>query len=83
MFIVSGGGGGPRVPLKIGLDCHDDLCKEKSPRPFNYLLAERVNDGINIKVKALKKDSEKFYILEDFTIPWKQTPNAASRVNLK
>ena len=82
-FIVSGGGGGPRVPLKIGLDSHDDLCKEKSPRPFNYLLAERVNDGVNITVKALKKDSKKFYILENFTIPFNQNYNTASNVNLK
>ncbi len=80
MFIVSGGGGGPRVSLKLGSDAHEDLCKEESPRPFNYLLVERTVNGLNIKVKALKKNTNKFYILDDLTIPLNKI-TTSSRTN--
>ncbi len=54
-FIVSGGGGGPRVKLKSDKEAHNDLYNGESPRPFNYLLIEKRNDGIKVTVKGLDK----------------------------
>ncbi len=68
MFVVSGGGGGPRVDLKIGEDEHKDLYDYNSPRPFNYLLITRERDGIKIKVKGLKKGESNFFDMEEFKL---------------
>jgi Icc-related predicted phosphoesterase len=69
-FIVSGGGGGPRVLLKFGPDCHEDLCKDDSrKRPFHYLLISQNDNEVEIEVKALNEDTGKFYILEKNTFP--------------
>ncbi len=67
-FIVSGGGGGPRVKLDIDKDDHKDLYKGPSPRPFNYLLINEKENGISITVKGLIKGEIKFRILENFFI---------------
>ena len=67
-FVVSGGGGGPRVKLKSGKDAHEDIYYGESPRPFNYLLIEKVDDGINVTVKGLKKGDSKFFTMEEFKI---------------
>ena len=67
-FIVSGGGGGPRVNLKIGKDAHEDLFKGDSPRPFNYLLIKKVEDGIKVTVKGLKKGSSEIFKMDEFVI---------------
>ena len=72
MFIVSGGGGGPRVLLKTGPGTHKDLVNLPSPRPFNYLLLYSKPGGINIVVRGLNKGSSQFYTLEDFSIPFKK-----------
>ena len=70
MFVVSGGGGGPRVLLKTGANIHNDLVNLPSPRPFNYLLLYQESAGITIVVKGLNKGSSKFYTLDDFSIPF-------------
>ncbi len=67
-FIVSGGGGGPRVKLKSGKDAHKDLYNGESPRPFNYLLIKKGNNGIKITVKGLKRGDSKFFRMEEFKI---------------
>lgn len=70
MFIVSGGGGGPRVLLKTGLNTHKDLVNLPQLRPFNYLLLYLKPDGIKIVARGLDKDSSHFYIIDDFSIPF-------------
>lgn len=69
-FIVSGGGGGPRVLLKTGPDSHHDYYKGPSPRPFNYLLINKLNDGLEITIRGVNKGSSKFFILEQFMLPF-------------
>jgi hypothetical protein len=75
MFIISGGGGGPRVTLNTGLECHTDLYKGKSPRPFNYLLLTETNDGVNFTVKGLNKNGKDFFILEEFNLSYPNNPD--------
>ncbi len=70
MFIVSGGGGGPRVILKTGLNIHKDLVNLPKIRPFNYLLLYSNPDGIKIVAKGLNKGSSEFYTIDDFSIPF-------------
>ena len=67
-FIVSGGGGGPRVKLKSGNDAHKDLYTGVSPRPFNYLLINKEPDGIKVIVKGLNKGRSKFFTMAEFKI---------------
>lgn len=67
-FIISGGGGGPRINLKIGKDCYNDFCKLPSPRPFNYLLLNENENGIKITAKGLKKGSSKFFVLDEVNL---------------
>ena len=68
MFIVSGGGGGPRVLLKTGLNIHKDLVNLPSLRPFNYLLLYIKPDGVEITARGLDKGSSNFYNIDDFSI---------------
>jgi len=79
MFIVSGGGGGPRVTLNRGKNCHPDLCTIPSPRPFNYLLLNQNEDGIIITVKGVDKGCTDFYTIEEFALNF----ISSSLVNLK
>ena len=69
-FIVSGGGGGPRVLLKTGQNTHHDYYKGPSPRPFNYLLINKEVDGLGITVKGVKKGSTEFFTMEHFMLPF-------------
>lgn len=69
-FIISGGGGGPRINLKVGKDCYNDFCKLPSPRPFNYLLLNENESGIKITAKGLKKGSSKFFILDEVNLQY-------------
>jgi Icc-related predicted phosphoesterase len=70
MFIVSGGGGGPRILLKTGLNIHKDLVDLPSVRPFSYLLLHVKPGGIEITARGLNKDSSKFFTIDKFTIPF-------------
>lgn len=69
-FIISGGGGGPRVILRNGADAHHDYYTGPSPRPFNYLLINKGNSGLEITVKGVNKGSTQFYTLEKFNLPY-------------
>ncbi|QQS35350.1 MAG: metallophosphoesterase [Ignavibacteriales bacterium] len=73
-YIVSGGGGGPRVDLKAGVkSIHRDLLVDDpdstAKRPFNFLVVNRSESGIEVKVMGLLKDSSKFFELEEIIIP--------------
>ena len=66
-FIVSGGGGGPRVKLLTGTKRrHEDLYSGAVPRPLHYLLMESQTDGILISVKG----SETPPLIDSFTLKW-------------
>ena len=74
MFIISGGGGGPRVLLKTGSNIHKDIVNLPQLRPFNYLLLYPKPDGVQITAKGLEKGESQFIILDNFTIPFKNIP---------
>jgi predicted phosphohydrolase len=66
-FIISGGGGGPRINLNVR-PAHFDFCRLSYPRPFNYLLLKRKGDLIEITAKGLNKGSSEFFIIESFNL---------------
>ncbi len=73
-FVVSGGGGGPRVDLKHNTEeSHHDLLANdpdtSDKRPFNFLIITRNNETIEITVKGLLKNTSEFFILEKFRLP--------------
>ncbi len=70
MFIVSGGGGGPRVLLKTGINTHKDLVNLPSLRPFNYLLLYPESARIKIIARGLDKGTSHFYRIDNFSIPF-------------
>lgn len=69
-FIISGGGGGPRVMLNNRPGIHHDYFTGPSPRPFNYLLMNKYNDGLEVTVNGVNKDSKQFFILEKFNLSY-------------
>jgi Icc-related predicted phosphoesterase len=70
-FIVSGGGGGPRVILRTGKNTHNDLCSAASPRPFHFLKLDVQQGGVTFTVNALDKRGTEFFVLEQFSLPFK------------
>lgn len=67
-FIISGGGGGPRINLNTGKKLHPDFCKLSYPRPFHYLLLKRNGNKIEVSVKGLNKGSREFFLIESFSL---------------
>jgi len=77
-FIVSGGGGGPRVILKKGEDCHIDQCRLSGIRPFHYVLIQPNKNSLEIIVKGINKGENKFFLVDNFKIEYSQN-NIASK----
>jgi Icc-related predicted phosphoesterase len=71
-FIVSGGGGGPRVFLNKGKDRHDDACSHKGVRPFHYLLLTQNENNVELVVKGINKGESEFSILDSFEMKLKK-----------
>lgn len=68
-FIVSGGGGGPRVALNSNVGCHKDECKLPSKvRPFNYITADRNGEKLELLVKGLNKKEKDFFVIEKLSL---------------
>ena len=68
-FIVSGGGGGPRVELLAGARRrHQDLYRGPSPRPFHFLLLEIGAEGVRVQVKGFEKGSRELAVLDAFLL---------------
>ncbi|MBI3557120.1 MAG: metallophosphoesterase [Deltaproteobacteria bacterium] len=54
-FLVTGGGGGPRVSLLKGKKSrHEDLFTSPSPRPLHFLIMYVRPDGVKIDVKGFQ-----------------------------
>ena len=71
-FIVSAGGGGPRVTYYTGKkQHHPDLFLGAGPRPFNYLLIQPENGKILVTVKGLDKDETQVRVIDTISIPLK------------
>jgi hypothetical protein len=70
-FVVSGGGGGPRVTLLAGADArHRDLHSAGSPRPFHYLLVEQDVSGARITVRGLDTGDAEARVIDRFELPF-------------
>lgn len=68
-FVVSGGGGGPRVRLLEGDAArHPDLFRGPSPRPFHYLLLELRGRGVEVEVKGFDKGEGAVRIIDRFRV---------------
>jgi len=68
-FIVAGGGGGPRVRLRLGTrQVHHDLCPGAAPRPFHFLWMTPVADGVRVEVKGLEKGATALQEMDQFDL---------------
>jgi hypothetical protein len=72
-YIVSGGGGGPRVTLLDGRSArHRDLFHGPSPRPFHYLVVEPGRTGVRVSVRGFDKGQNELRTLETFELAYAQ-----------
>ena len=56
-YVVSGGGGGPRVDLLRGDDArHTDLFDAPAPRPFHWLRIRQHRNALEVIVRGFQKD---------------------------
>jgi predicted phosphodiesterase len=70
-FIVTGGGGGPRVSLHTGQDQrHRDLFVGPAPRPFHYLWMVPEVWGVRVEVWGLKKGESQVRAIDRFDLKW-------------
>jgi hypothetical protein len=70
-FVVSGGGGGPRVQLLEGARRrHVDLAAGGSPRPFHYLLLEPGPAGVEVLVRGFPGGDAQVAVVDRFRLPY-------------
>lgn len=70
-FIVSGGGGGPRQPLRIGrFKRSEDLFGKTRFRPFHYIWCEHQDDGLKLTVRGIEKKEPQTRVMEEIFYPW-------------
>jgi predicted phosphodiesterase len=78
VFLVAGGGGGPRVPLlNNDIARHQDLFDAPSPRPFHYLLLRLAEGSIAIEVKGFDKGENQVRVIDRFTLKLEGSPDAS------
>jgi predicted MPP superfamily phosphohydrolase len=72
VYVVAGGGGGPRVRLAEGARRRheDDLFEGPAVRHFHYLLAKVGAEGIEVEMKGIPKGGREFEPLDRFLLPW-------------
>lgn len=71
-FLVTGGGGGPRVRLASGAARRhpEDAFSGPEVRHFHFLLCSPGPEGLQIEVVGLEKGADAFATLNRFTLPW-------------
>lgn len=74
-FLVTGGGGGPRIRLETGpRQRHgDDLFAGPPVRFFHYLLATLVAGGMEVEMRGVRKGEKTFETMDRFLLPWPET----------
>ena len=72
VFLVTGGGGGPRVSLSEGSRRRhsDDAFAGPSLRAFHYLNATLGDSGLDVAVLGLEKGGETFSPMDCFALAW-------------
>lgn len=72
-FLVSGGGGGPRVKVLQGAkQRHPDRYDGPAKRPFNYLTVTPGPSGVDVRVTGLRKGETTFFEMERLSWPWRE-----------
>ncbi len=79
-FVVTGGGGGPRIRLETGARQRhrDDLFAGPELRFFHFLLAVLTPTGIELEMRGLRKGERHFETMDRFRLPWPETSNRNS-----
>jgi len=74
VFVVSGGGGGPRAPLAMGADRRhpDDVFQGPSVRDFNFTVYTLTEVGVDAEVRGVAKGASDVHVLDRFTMAWPQ-----------
>lgn len=68
-FIVSGGGGGPRLPLKkTERRQYADLFSSEAARPFHYLLLDAQADRVRVDLMGVEKAGVHVRLMDSFEI---------------
>jgi hypothetical protein len=72
VYLVAGGGGGPRAALREGARRRhsDDLFSGGRIRSFHYLRFHPGPEGIEVDVRGLEKDGTGFDTMERFDLLW-------------
>ena len=71
-YVVSGGGGGPRVEL-LARDARrhtDDRYDGASPRDFNFTIYSVSDAGVSAEVRGLARGAVDWTTIDRFTLPW-------------
>ena len=72
MFVVSGGGGGPRAKLLVG-DARrhkDDLFEGPAVRDFHFTLYTVTDAGVSAEVRGVAKGGTTLRTMDAFALPW-------------
>lgn len=70
-YVVSGGGGGPRVTLLADEQArHVDLFEGPSPRPFHYLRLRPTRRGLAVEAHGFRTGEAAVRVFDRFVIPW-------------
>ncbi len=76
-FLVSGGGGGPRVTLATGEarrhpddQFTPDRATPSAKRDFHILLFRPGPEGLEVEARGLEKGGDSFSTMDRFTLPW-------------
>jgi hypothetical protein len=71
-YLVTGGGGGPRIRLETGARQRhgDDLFAGPPIRFFHYLMAALTPGGIQVEMRGLRKGEVRFETMDRFLLPW-------------
>ena len=73
-FIVSGGGGGPRVGLLSGAEArHADRFSGPSPRPFHYLVIDQGQAGARVVVRGFDKGETTARVIDTFELAFRES----------
>ena len=72
VYLVAGGGGGPRAALREGVRRRhlDDLFSGGRLRAFHYLRFRPAAEALEVEVRGLEKDGTGFDTMERFELRW-------------
>jgi hypothetical protein len=76
VYLVAGGGGGPRAPLREGARRRhtDDLFSGGRIRDFHYLRFRPAAESVEVEVRGLQKDGTGFDTMERFDLRGPEPP---------